>query len=253
MDQLLKSNPPMRARLLAAVGIALIVAAWWLAIAIFDVKPFIAPSPAQVLRTLYEKRELLLANLAPTAIEAASGFVIGNFAALLLATVFVHSKTLHDMFFPAVVMFNSIPVLAKAPILVLLLGNGMEPKIAVAALVCLFPTLVNTYRGLQAVPAQQLELMRVLSASRAEVFFRLRLWNALPFFFSGLRISATACVIGAVIGEWIGTDVGVGALILQATYNFDSALLYAAIVLCAALSGCFFLAVALAERLVVRW
>jgi NitT/TauT family transport system permease protein len=129
----------------------------------------------------------------------------------------------------------------------------MEPKVAVAALVCFFPTLVNTVRGLQAVPAQQLELMRVLSASRAEVLFRLRLWNALPFFFSGLRISATACVIGAVVGEWIGTDVGVGALIIQATYNFDAALLYAAIVLCAALSGCFFLAVSLAERLVVRW
>ncbi|MBG9386596.1 ABC transporter permease [Caenimonas aquaedulcis] len=242
-----------RRHVLAVLGFAVLLAAWWAVIAFFDVKPFIAPSPAQVVDTLAARRALLAANLLPTALEAAGGFLLGNLAALLLATAFVHSKTLHDMFFPVVVMFNSIPVIAKAPILVLILGNGLEPKIAIAALVCLFPTLVNAVRGLEAVPAQQLELMRVLSASRAEVFFRLRVWNALPFVFTGLRISATACVIGAVVGEWIGTDVGLGALIIQATFNFDSPLLYAAIVCCAALSGCFFALVSLAERLIVRW
>ena len=244
---------PARRHVLGMLGFATLLAAWWAVIAVFDVKPFIAPSPAMVLHTLVEKRVLLWSNFVPTAMEAAGGFVVGNFVALLLATAFVHNRTLHDMFLPVVVMFNAIPVIAKAPILVLIMGNGIAPKITIAALVCLFPTLVNAVRGLESVPAQQLELMRVLSASRAEVFFRLRVWNALPFVFTGLRISATACVIGAVVGEWIGTDVGVGALIIQATFNFDSPLLYAAVVLCAMLSGCFFAAVSLAERLVVRW
>ena len=94
---------------------------------------------------------MLMANLLPTAIEACGGFLLGNIAAIALATVFVHSKTLEDVFFPIAVMINSIPVVAKAPILVLLLGNGMEPKIAIAAIICFFPTLVNMVRGLESV------------------------------------------------------------------------------------------------------
>jgi NitT/TauT family transport system permease protein len=196
---------------------------------------------------------VLLSNLIPTALEAAGGFLLGNLAAVLVATVFVHNKTLEDIFFPVVLMFNAIPIVAKAPILVLIMGNGMEPKITIAALVCFFPTLVNTVRGLESVNPQAMELMRVLSASKTEIFLRLRLFNALPYLFSALRISASMCVIGAVVGEWIGANVGIGAMIIQATFNFDSALLYSAIVMSASLSGAFFLVVALAERLIIRW
>ncbi len=206
-----------------------------------------------VLQTLYAKRDILLANLLPTAMEAAGGFVLGNLAAILVATVFVHNKTLQDIFFPVVLMFNAIPIVAKAPILVLIMGNGMEPKITIAALVCFFPTLVNTVRGLESVNPQAMELMRVLSASKTEIFFKLRLFNALPYLFSALRIAASMCVIGAVVGEWVGATVGVGAMIIQATFNFDSALLYSAIVMSATLSGTFFLLVTLAERWLIRW
>jgi len=152
-----------------------------------------------------------------------------------------------------VLMFNAVPLVAKAPVLVLIMGNGMEPKITIAALVCFFPTLVNMVRGLESVNPQAMELMRVLSASKTEIFFRLRLLNALPYLFSALRIAASMCVIGAVVGEWVGATVGIGAMILQATFNFDSPLLYAAIVMSATLSGLFFLLVTLAERWVIRW
>jgi NitT/TauT family transport system permease protein len=144
-------------------------------------------------------------------------------------------------------------VVAKAPILVLIMGNGVEPKIAIAALVCFFPSLVNMVRGLESVNPQAMELMRVLSASKTEVFFKLRLFNSLPYLFSALRISASMAVIGAVVGEWIGATRGIGALIIQATFNFDSALLYSAITMSACLSGSFFLIVAVLERLIVRW
>ena len=176
---------------------------------------------------MFAKWAHAVANLLPTAIEAAGGFLLGNFAAILLATAFVHSKAIQDTFFPIAVMFNTIPVVAKAPILVLLMGNGMEPKIMIAALICFFPTLVNMVRGLEAVNPQSMELMRVLSASKREVFFKLRLYNSLPYLFSALKIAASTSVIGAVVGEWIGSTLGIGALIIQATYNFDSALLYA--------------------------
>ena len=236
-----------------ALGIVGLLLLWWAVVAIFQVKPFIAPSPWAVLQTLYVKRDVLLSNLIPTAGEALGGFLLGNLVAIAVATLFVHNRRLQEIFFPVVVMFNSIPVVAKAPILVLIMGNGVEPKIAIAALVCFFPTLVNSVRGLEAVNPQAMELMRVLSASKREIFFKLRVFSALPFLFSALRIAASMSVIGAVVGEWIGATQGIGAMIIQATYNFDSALLYAAIVMSAALSGTFFMAVVALERAIIRW
>ncbi len=135
----------------------------------------------------------------------------------------------------------------------LLLGNGMEPKIAIAALICFFPTLVNMVRGLENVNPQSLELMRVLSASKTEIFFKLRLLNAVPYLFSALKIAASTAVIGSIVGEWIGSTVGIGALIIQSTYNFDTAMLYATVIVGSAFSVAFFLVISLAERLVVRW
>ncbi|MFM0340844.1 ABC transporter permease [Paraburkholderia fungorum] len=242
-----------RARLLPVLGVAGLLFAWWAVVAGFHVKPFIAPSPLLVLETLLSKSDVLLQNLVPTAIEATGGFLLGNLAAILIATVFVHNKTLQDIFYPVAVMINSIPVVAKAPILVLIMGNGLEPKITIAAIVCFFPTLVNMVRGLQAVNPQAMELMQILSASKREIFFKLRLYASLPYLFSALRIAASMSVIGAVVGEWIGATQGIGAMIIQATYSFDSALLYTAIIMSAVLSGLFFLAIAIVERLVVRW
>lgn len=243
----------LRRRLLPFVGVAIFLGIWAALVYLFKVPPFVAPSPLLVAQTLVSKGDVLLANLVPTAIEALSGFMLGNLVAIAIATAFVHKKTLEETFFPTVVLINTIPVVAKAPILVLLLGNGMEPKIAIAALICFFPTLVNMVRGLEAVNPQAMELMRVLSASKTEVFFKLRLYNSLPYLFSALKISASTSVVGAIVGEWIGSNVGIGALIIQATYSFDSALLYATVIVASCFSMLFFLSVTMLERLIVRW
>ncbi len=242
-----------RRRLLPVAGIGAALAIWAALVYLLKVPPFIAPSPLLVVKTLYAKFDVLMLNLLPTAIEAISGFLLGNITAILIATVFVHKKTMEEAFFPVVVVVNTIPVVAKAPILVLLLGNGMEPKIAIAALICFFPTLVNMVRGLESVNPQAMELMRVLSASKREVFFKLRLFNSLPYLFSALKISASTSVIGAIVGEWIGSTYGIGALIIQAMYNFDSAMLYATVIVGSVFSVVFFLAISFAERMVVRW
>jgi NitT/TauT family transport system permease protein len=242
-----------RRRLLPLLGIATTLLVWAALVYVLKVPPFVAPSPQLVAFTLYSKFGLLMANLWPTAVQAILGFLLGNFAAIVIATVFVHKKTAEEAFFPIVVLINTIPVVAKAPILVLLLGNGMEPKIAIAALICFFPTLVNMVRGLEAVNPQAMELMRVLSATKREVFFKLRLQNSIPYLFSALKIAASTAVIGSIVGEWIGSTVGIGALIIQATYNFDSALLYATVIVGSTFSVLFFLTITMIERLVVRW
>ncbi|WP_186417309.1 ABC transporter permease [Bosea sp. CS1GBMeth4] len=243
----------LRRRLLPLLGIAVFLGLWAALVYLFKVPPFVAPSPLLVAQTLVAKGDVLLANLVPTAIEALSGFLLGNIVAIVIATAFVHKKTLEETFFPTVVLINTIPVVAKAPILVLLLGNGMEPKIAIAALICFFPTLVNMVRGLEAVNPQAMELMRVLSASKRQVFFKLRLYNSLPYLFSALKISASTSVVGAIVAEWIGSNSGIGALIIQATYSFDSALLYATVIVASCFSMLFFLCVTMLERLIVRW
>jgi NitT/TauT family transport system permease protein len=243
----------MRRRMLPAAGILALIGAWAALVYILKVPTFVAPSPQLVAATLVNKFNILMANLLPTAIEALSGFLLGNLSAIVIATVFVHKKSMEQAFFPVVVLINSIPVVAKAPILVLLLGNGMEPKIAIAALVCFFPTLVNMVRGLESINPQSLELMKVLSASKTEIFFKLRLLNSVPYLFSALKIAASTAVIGAIVGEWIGSTTGIGALIIQSTYNFDSAMLYATVIVGSAFSVTFFLTITLIERLVVRW
>lgn len=243
----------LRSEILPITGLVGMVLLWWVVVSGFHVRPFIAPSPALVVKTVFSNYRMLFDNFVPTAVEAVGGFLIGNLTAIGLATVFVHSKTLHQIFFPIAVMINSIPVVAKAPILVLIMGSGLAPKITIAALVCFFPTLVNMVKGLESVNPQVMELMSVLSASKTQIFFTLRLFNSLPYLFSSLRIAASMSVIGAVVGEWIGATRGIGALILQATYAFDTGLLYAAILLSAALAGILFLIVAHFERLVVVW
>ncbi|HSS84979.1 MAG TPA: ABC transporter permease, partial [Reyranella sp.] len=198
-----------RGRLLPVAAVIVFLLVWWQAVEIFDIKPFIAPSPWAVAQVLYTRFDMLMTNLLPTAIESVSGFLLGNLAAISLAAAFVYRKTMEEALFPIAVMVNTIPVVAKAPILVLLLGNGMEPKIAIAAIICFFPTLVNMTRGLRDVRSEQLELMRVLSATPREVFMRIRVPNALPYLFSALKIAASTAVIGAIVGEWIGSTKGI--------------------------------------------
>lgn len=230
-----------------------LVGLWQLGVRAFGVPTYIAPAPSDVAVTLVEKYPLLMQNFWPTFFESVAGFVVGNLAAILIAVAFVHSRNVERAFFPIAVFVNTIPILAIAPILVLIFGPGMTAKVVIAALICFFPTLVNMTRGLRDVNPQQLELMHVLSASPREVFLKVRLKNSLPYLFSALKIAASTAVIGAIVGEWIGSTVGIGALIIQATYAFDSPLLYATIVVGSVFSATFFGVISWIEGRVLTW
>ncbi|MCY4454486.1 MAG: ABC transporter permease [Immundisolibacterales bacterium] len=234
----------------AAAGILLL---WQAIVSGFGVPTYIAPTPIQVLQVFVEQGDVLWINFWPTLMEAASGFLVGNTVAAVLAVWFVHSQLAERAFYPIAVFVNTIPIIAVAPILVLLLGNGYAPKIVIAALICFFPTLVNMVRGLKAVSPQMVELMRVLSASGREVLFKVRLQSSLPFLFAALKIASTTCVIGAIVGEWIGSNYGLGSLIIEATYNFRAPLLYATVVLGAGMAVAAFAIVSFVERRVLRW
>ena len=244
---------PKRARWPALLTVAGILAIWQIGCDLFEVPTFIAPTPWLIMQTFWSDGAMLLNNFWPTLMEALIGFVVGNTVAIALAIWFVHSKTAELAVYPIAVFINTIPIIAIAPILVLLLGNGYAPKIVIAGLICFFPTLVNMVRGLKAVSPATLDLMRVLSATKSEVLWKLRLQSSLPFLFAALKIASTTCVIGAIVGEWIGSNFGLGALIIEATYNYRSPLLYATVFVCAGLAVLLFSLVGLAEQRVVRW
>lgn len=235
-----------------ATAIGLIVI-WQLGVRLFGVPIYIAPAPSDVAGALIGDFPLLLRNFWPTLYESVFGFFLGNMAAVLIAVAFIHSRMVEKAFFPIAVFINTIPILAIAPILVLIFGAGLTAKVVIAALICFFPTLVNMVRGLQSVSPQALELARILSASKAEVFWKVRLPSSLPFLFSALKIAATTCVIGAIVGEWVGADLGLGALIIDSTFNFRAPLLYATVFMSSGLSVLLFALVTIAEKLIVRW
>jgi NitT/TauT family transport system permease protein len=238
---------------LPILGIAGILLYWELHIRLFRVPYFLMPAPSDIWQALFDEWPAIRRNFLATAIEAVGGFLLGNVIAVLLAVVFVHNRPAERVLYPVAVAIRTVPIIAIAPILVLLLGNGYAPKVVIAALISFFPTLVNMVRGLQAVEPSALELMRVLSATPAQVFFKLRLPSSLPFLFSALKIATTSCVIGAIVSEWIGSDTGLGYLIIVATFSFQTGLLYATMAVGSFLALAFFGAVVLAERLVVRW
>lgn len=236
--------------LLAIAGILIL---WQSVVTLFGVPTYIAPSPLEVVAAFGKNASILWLNFWPTLFEALLGFVLGNAIAIMLAVWFVHNQTAEKAFYPIAVFVNTIPIIALAPILVLIFGNGFTPKIVIAALICFFPTLVNMVRGLKAVSPATLDLMRVLSATRSEVFWKVRIQSSLPFLFAALKIASTTCVIGAIVGEWIGSSFGLGALIIEATYNFRAPLLYATVFTAALLAVLLFSAVTLAEQRLVRW
>lgn len=244
---------PQLAIALPVLGAASLLLAWQVLLPLLGVPAYIVPTPTAILGVFQKNFSLLMSNLKPTLIEALAGFVIGNLAAVLLAVLFVHSRILQAAYFPIVLFFNTIPVLALSPIIILIFGLGMTPKIVIAAVICFFPTLVNMIRGLDSASHNEHELFRVLSATSWEIFWGLRLPRALPMLFSSLRIASATAVIGAIVGEWIGSDKGLGALIIQATFNYQSDRLYAAIVLSSCLSIALFCAVVLVERKVIKY
>lgn len=241
-----------KALLPLAVAVGLI-GTWQLVCTAFGVPTYIVPSPVEVWDSLVTNWSMLMQNTWPTAMESVLGFLLGNAVAVLLAVLFVHWKPAESALMPVAVFVRTIPIVAVAPVLVIILGTGYSPKIAIAALISFFPTLVNMVRGFEAVDKQSLELLRVLSASRREVFFKVRVFASLPYLFSSLKISATSSVIGAIVAEWIGSQKGLGYLIIQATYNFNTPLLYATMTVASVMAVVFFAVIGLVERLVVTW
>jgi NitT/TauT family transport system permease protein len=243
----------VRRAVVGSLGIALVLGLWEWAVAHFRVPLYLLPAPSAIWAQTLVDRALLWRHLQPTMIEAFGGFLLGNGVAILLAAAFVYAPAVQRALFPLAIGLRTVPLVAITPLLLVWLGNGYAPKVVIAALISFFPTLVNMTRGLATLDQQALDLLHTLSASRWQVFVKVRWPASLPYLFSALKIAATSCVLGAVIAEWIGSDKGLGYLVVASTFEFKIARLWSTIFVTSGLALAGFLAVVLAERVLVPW
>ncbi|MSQ43704.1 MAG: ABC transporter permease [Chloroflexi bacterium] len=239
--------------LVSVGGLAALLLAWEASVSIWSIPLYVLPAPTVIALQIERDWALLVRHLQPTLLEAMGGFVIGNLIATGLAAGFVYAPPLSRMLYPVAIGLRTIPLVAITPLLVVWLGNGYAPKIAIAALISFFPTLVNMSRGFASSSKDQLELMHALAASQWQVFRLVRWPASLPYLFASLKIAATSSVLGAIVAEWIGSDRGLGYLIVAATFEYRVARLWATIAVSTALALAAFLMVVAVEHLAIPW
>ena len=235
-----------------ALTVALLVA-WELIVRLGHVPEYLLPAPTQILADLKTDWVILWPAMLVTLKEVVLGFVIATVAGVGLAVVLHLYGPLRRAMYPILIGSQTIPIVVLAPILVILLGYGILPKLVIVALICFFPIVVNGIDGLRAVDEDFIRMMYTLDATRWGIFRRVEFPGALPSFFSGMRIAATFAAIGAVFGEWSGSNAGLGYVMLEATPNLLTARIFAAILMLTVISLVLFGLVSLLERIAVPW
>ncbi|WP_251316284.1 ABC transporter permease [Flintibacter muris] len=222
---------------LPAAGALILIGVLWLAVSEWELVPsFLLPSPVEVCRALVKDGPVLLENAGITLLEAAMGLGLGIAAALVLATAMHRFRLLYRALYPVLVITQTIPTIALAPLLVLWMGFGMSPKVTLVALTTFFPIAVSLLEGYASTDRAAADLLRSMGASRRQIFLHLEFPSALSHFFSGLRVSASYAVVGAVISEWLGGFQGLGVYMtrVKKAYAFDK--MFAVIIVIVAVS-----------------
>ena len=233
--------------LLALVALWEVLARW------SGVPSWLLPAPSAIGEAMIDWRGELTLHFMVTLYEVLVGFALSIVVSIPLAVAVVYSPFLQNTIYPILLALQSMPKVAIAPLLVLWIGFGVLPKILVVFLVCFFPIVVATASGLAAVPPALIDLIRSLSATSYQTFIKIRFPTAIPHIFVGFKIAITFAVIGGVIGEFVGSDQGLGYLILISTSQSRTPLAFGALLLLTIMSIVLYYAVEFVERLVVPW
>ncbi len=230
-----------------------VLAAWQLYVVISGVKATSLPAPTEVARALWSDRQLLISNAWTTVTEIVLGYLLALILGVGLAIAVSMSRFAERAVYPWLVVSQTVPIPAIAPVFVIWTGFDIRPKLIVIALVTFFPIAVNTVDGLASTDPELLDLLRTFGASRWRRFRLARLPAAMPFIFSGLKVAAALAVIGAVFAEWVGSSAGLGYLILTYNNQAMTAEVFAAVAVLSLIGIALFLLVAALERLALPW
>ncbi len=237
----------------AAVVVAGILGLWEGYVRLFDVQRWLLPSPSIIAKTIAESPGLLWRHSLVTLEEVVVGFGLALAVGVLLASSIALSRTLERAIYPFIIASQTIPIIVIAPLLLVWVGYGLTPKVIVVALIAFFPIVVNMVDGLKSVDPDAVNLMRTLGARRWQIFLKVQMPSAMPFLFSGTRVAIAVSVIGAVIGEWVGSSQGLGYLMIRSKPQFLTERVFAAIAILSLMGIVLFLLVGLAERMVIPW
>jgi len=243
----------LRKILLPLLVLAVILGGWQFVTETGRVPPIILASPTAIILSFGTAGPEIFANAGWTLTEALTGFVIGNLAGLAVAILFIHSDLARRTIYPIALGAQAIPFVAIVPVLILWLGNGMEPKIFITSFLAFFPMLINSLRGLRSADSEVNELLYTLSATPMQRLRMVRLPASIPFVFAALKLSACACVVAAIVAEWLAADRGLGHLIVLYGTMYRIPDIWAAALVGTAMSLCVYGAIVLAERLATPW
>ncbi|MCB9944375.1 MAG: ABC transporter permease [Geminicoccaceae bacterium] len=230
-----------------------LLALWQAVVVVSGAPPYILPGPAGVLHTLVTRAPLILSHAWITASEILLGFAIGVAVGIASGLLLASFDGARRWLLPVLVMSQALPVFALAPVLVLWLGYGMGSKIAMAVLIIYFPVTAALHDGLRRCDREILDLARLLGATRLDTLRLIRIPAALPALGSGLRVAASVAPIGAVVGEWVGSSGGLGFLMLHANARMQIDLMFASLLVLAAMALALYLAVDRTARLMAPW
>ncbi len=234
---------------LAILSHGALLALWWLAS--LKVPRFILPSPADTFATLGVPRYDWLRHTLVTASEVFGGFLLATVIGVALAVAFNWSAAVRRAALPPLVTLNMVPKVAMAPLFIVWLGYGIGPNIVISFTICFFPIVINTARGLKEVEPDLIDLVRVIRASRWQIFRKIELPSALPFVFSGMKVAAVLAVAGSIVGEFIGSERGLGYLMMSVQSTIDTPAMFMALILVTLIGVTLYALVAWTERLVV--
>lgn len=224
-------NENLQRWIYAVLAHVALVAAWYLFVKFGNVPKFVMPSPGATLDALLEPNYSWWTNIAVTGTEIFAGYFLALVAGVALALVFTWSKPLESFFMPLLVSLNMIPKVALGPLIIVWFKYGVFPNTIMAFSICVFPILLTTARGLREIEPELLDLVRSLKGSRWQLFSKVQLPGALPYIFSGMKVAAILAVAGAIVGEFLGSDKGLGYLMLQVQVTLDTPAMFMAVIM----------------------
>ncbi len=236
------------AMVLAGLGLVL----WEILVRVLNVQTWILPPVSLILAELADKPDLFLRHAYVTTQEILIGFAVSVTFSCAMATMMFWSRLLERSVYPFLIASQTIPVFTLAPMLLIWIGTGMGPKIVVVVLFTFFPVTINLMTGFKSVDSDMVDMFRTLGASRWQMFTKLYVRSALPYFFAGLKVAAVVSVIGAVIGEWVSAASGLGWLIKTSTPKFQTELVFAAIFTLSIMAALMFISIALLQSRILR-
>ena len=230
---------------------------WELSVHFFKIPKYILPAPSKALSVLFFKQPqadyFWAMNFRTTLLEFIMAFLISSALGITISIILVWSRHTKKLVMPLFIFMNSLPIIAVTPLILLWMGYGIKTNMLIAFLVSFFPVVINTMTGLDAIEEDLLDLVRYLNASKLQLLIKIRLPNSLPYIFSGLKICATMSIIGAIVGEYLASDKGLGYVIIIGQFSMDTPPIFASLIVISLMGAGLYMIITLLERLLMPW